>query len=480
MTGHWIQVCPTNDDPTFDGRPRIKRTTGIPRSFLRVVERPASNPNDGTTDDAKHPSGVMVNADGNWVVAEPDNASWEQFRAKTKVSDAARERERHGSKELKDLGLECPIDKRLYIAPTKTPCCETTYCNECITNALVDDDLQCPHCGKEGILIDDLVPDDEMVERIRKFKEDEAAEDPSTTELGTSEVKVEVDSVTAEDSPLDSTDETTSQEVASAWDGLSKKRKANAELENDRQSPARFESVGSVKGENGLASENSAVISTVDSPRVEVSADTSKYPKAEDSKAEAVTKNWKKEFTTEASHTTTKDSSKIASKDSKESKFPPELAFLNQPLPTGPGFAANIPMAFPNAAGMMGMPMSMGSMMAMNPAMMNPMMMQNAAMMAGMYNPWGMIYPQMPTQNFNTGNAAFTNGFAQSHGVNSGGNGGNFRGRGGQGRGNFAGQQRAHGNGTQGNSDSAYFRQPVNPHRQSRRNIPRPTDYREI
>ncbi|KAK3064604.1 Protein mpe1, partial [Teratosphaeriaceae sp. CCFEE 6253] len=33
--GHWIQACPTNNDPTFDGRPKFRRTTGIPRSMLK-------------------------------------------------------------------------------------------------------------------------------------------------------------------------------------------------------------------------------------------------------------------------------------------------------------------------------------------------------------------------------------------------------------------------------------------------------------
>ncbi|POW03633.1 hypothetical protein PSTT_10932 [Puccinia striiformis] len=32
--GHWINVCPTNDNPDFEGRPRIKRTTGIPKMQL--------------------------------------------------------------------------------------------------------------------------------------------------------------------------------------------------------------------------------------------------------------------------------------------------------------------------------------------------------------------------------------------------------------------------------------------------------------
>jgi protein MPE1 len=61
--GHWIQDCPTNNDREFDNRPRIKRTTGIPRSMLKAVENPNS---------AELAQGVMVTPEGGYVVAQPD------------------------------------------------------------------------------------------------------------------------------------------------------------------------------------------------------------------------------------------------------------------------------------------------------------------------------------------------------------------------------------------------------------------------
>jgi protein MPE1 len=64
VTGHWIQDCPTNNDREFDNKPRIKRTTGIPRSFLKAVE----NPNKGEI-----AQGVMVTPEGGYVVAQPDS-----------------------------------------------------------------------------------------------------------------------------------------------------------------------------------------------------------------------------------------------------------------------------------------------------------------------------------------------------------------------------------------------------------------------
>jgi protein MPE1 len=64
VRGHWIQDCPTNSDREFDNKPRIKRTTGIPRSFLKAVD----NPNG-----ARIGQGVMVTPEGGFVVAQPDS-----------------------------------------------------------------------------------------------------------------------------------------------------------------------------------------------------------------------------------------------------------------------------------------------------------------------------------------------------------------------------------------------------------------------
>jgi hypothetical protein len=62
--GHWIQDCPTNDNRDYDNRPRLKRTTGIPRSFLKTVDAPTEG---GVA------AGVMITPDGGYVVAQPDS-----------------------------------------------------------------------------------------------------------------------------------------------------------------------------------------------------------------------------------------------------------------------------------------------------------------------------------------------------------------------------------------------------------------------
>lgn len=166
--GHWIQQCPTNNDPSFDGRPRVKRTTGIPKSFLRAVEKPAMS-GDASDGNNPPPQGVRLNAAGEFVIVEPDKASWEQYQVKTKAGAGGTDEPAPKDKELQEKGLECALDHKMFIDPNKTPCCGRTYCSECVTNYLIENDLRCPGCQKDGVLIDDLVPDDETAAKIKVY-----------------------------------------------------------------------------------------------------------------------------------------------------------------------------------------------------------------------------------------------------------------------------------------------------------------------
>ncbi|KAL5118491.1 Protein mpe1 [Pleosporales sp. CAS-2024a] len=167
VKGHWIQACPTNDDPDFKPVFQAKRTTGIPRSFLKTVEKPV---------DEEAAKGVMLNADGEYVQVMTDTKTWEKFQEKANASKAQAASADAASKELRERGLECSIDKRRFVDPVKTPCCGKTYCRECIDNALADGDLVCPNCGKEEVLMDDLVADEDMVSSLRAYDAEKAKE----------------------------------------------------------------------------------------------------------------------------------------------------------------------------------------------------------------------------------------------------------------------------------------------------------------
>jgi protein MPE1 len=417
--GHWIQACPTNNDPNFDNRPKFRRTTGIPRSFLKAVEKPADVGEDGKIDVSKLPPGVMYTATGEWVIAEPDKATWDKIQEKQNAAAEKAKEAAGDDQELRERGLECAIHKGPFVEPTKTPCCGKTYCRDCIENALLDGDLICPNCG-EQVLLDKLEPDDEIVEKMKAYEEEKKAE----RKLKEKEASK---SPTAAGTPRDGAQDAKSPSAipevkingttSAGSTPNSKKRAAEEELPNDRKpaNPA-SEAMKKTNSNQGTSTPNPPSSSSTPKP------------------AQPPT---------------------MPAKDMAE-------------------FQAQMSAMAASMAGMQnGMPAMMNPMMGnFNPAMMgmNMNMPMNPAMM-GMPN----MNMNMPP-NFNgMGNM---NGWGGNQMMGNGGGwqGGNGRGgtQGGYGRGGF--------NGGQGNAnDGPYMRQPVNPNRQrGKYNRPRSQDYRQV
>ncbi|RFU77564.1 mpe1 [Trichoderma arundinaceum] len=479
--GHWIQLCPTNDDPDFDNRPRVKRTTGIPRSFLQKVDKSVILAQ-SEGDESKRPSGIMVNAEGDFVIAEPDKASWEQFQAKAKSSSAAAKTAQAEDKEMQERGLECSIDKKMFIEPMKTPCCQKTFCNDCITNALIESDFVCPACQTEGVLIDDLQPDEEVSKKIQEYiKEKEAAK------------------VTPPSSPKGKFEEVAeSSENPQANDAEAEEDKAT-DAADDKTKPKIVESTEEKPN----------------SPAAESAASASKSPSTE-LKSLVVTDN----------------KTEVVKADDVPSKKRPAEDFLENPkIPKGPRAMQN--QHNPNMMNgnmMNGMPnMGMNNMMfnggmGMMPNMMNMGMGMNMGMNMGMGMgmPPMMNMPMMGMQGFNNMNGGYgnmnggygmnnMNGMNGMNNMNAGGmnsnwgmnnmggmNGmnnmgsmnsmgamggmGGMNGMNGMNGGGMMNGYQNGGNFTQGGGEEdAYFRKPVNPHRhQNKQRRVRPSDYREL
>ncbi|KAJ6784821.1 hypothetical protein PWT90_10124 [Aphanocladium album] len=433
--GHWIQSCPTNDDPDFDNRPRVKRTTGIPRSFLQKVDK-SDILAQSEGDESKRPSGIMVNAEGDFVIAEPDKASWEKYQAKAAKSASASKETESADKEIQERGLECSIDKRMFIDPMKTPCCQKTFCNDCISNALMDSDFVCPACQTEGVLLDDLQPDEEASKKIQEYsKEKEAAKaNPPAAASPKEAVKTDekdTDAVTAKEE---------TKEVA-----------VDSDVTHESQD-----------GEK------------TDAKPASPASDKTKSPKQSDSETE------------------TPKESKADITDAAPSKKRPADELLENPkIPKGPRAMQNQQnmnnMMNGGMNGMNGMDMNMMfNGMGMMPNMMGMpnMNMMNMGMGMGMPN-MGMPMMGMPNMMGMPGFNGMNNGFGDGgwgmnmNGMGNMGMGGNM--------GNMNGGFQNGGNGFQqqgGNvagEDDAYMRKPMNPHRQqNKQRRVRPSDYREL
>ncbi|KAI1462547.1 DWNN domain-containing protein [Annulohypoxylon moriforme] len=433
--GHWIQLCPTNDNPEFDNRPRVKRTTGIPRSFLKTVDKSALQQTGTDGEEVKPPAGVMVNADGEFVIAEPDKASWEQYQAKTKSSAAAQKAASAEDRELEEKGLLCSIDKRMFIDPMKTPCCEKTYCNECITNALIESDFICPGCQTEGVLIDDLKTDDETSTKIQDYLKEK--ESPKTKERSKSPPAMK------SPSEAPSTKEASQAESPKVQSAAPEKTKSPTPSTASKSPPAE------------VAKQSTAITTTSVPP-----SDSSETPKPQETASAS-----KKRPAEDLLENPKIPKGPKAMQRAQEAKDMQNM--MQQGINGMPGMMPNM-MQFPmNGFGQPNMNMAM--MMGMNP-MMNPMMGMN-----GMFNP--------AFQGMN-GNGMFGGNFG---GMNGGGmNNMNGMGMNGSGSGsggfNNQNQQPHRPNFTTPNNDNdAYFRKPVNPGRhQNKQRRVRPSDYREL
>ncbi|KAI9762536.1 MAG: hypothetical protein M4579_000339 [Chaenotheca gracillima] len=520
--GHWIQECPTNNDPTFDGRPRVKRTTGIPRSFLKTVEKPAALTGDGVTEGSHQPSGVMVNAEGEFVVAEPDKASWEQYQAKTKVSAAAQEAAKTGSLELQERGLECPIDKKLFVDPAKTPCCAKVFCNDCITNALIENDLTCPSCHSEGILIDDLTADSEVAAKVKSYVEEKEV---MKREKERSKSPIDAGSVTSNSLGVPEKPK---------MDGTVVKSNINSKSPTQHtpiiQSVEKSTDVNVGTLDSKAQDINSTAIPDTASPRGTNRPSTLPPRPTSTNNSNSL----KRPATGEPEGQPIPKAP--AAMRSQQSSNPSPGPISQRNLPNNPGSFNNAPqnmsmgpsqpftngqfqqgmgqMGFQNANGYMGM--SMGPMAGMNQSIMNPMMNGfggNGAAYNDMSN--GMGFPQ--NQNNMYGNQGFPNGggmmpmngnnvrpnfnpnFPMQNNMGNGGmmSGGGMMGNNGAGNMNgmmMPGIPMNGGNGVFPNQqrtifsepfpseeDNAYFRKPVNPQRhQARQRRVRPSDYREL
>jgi len=148
--GHFITHCPTNADPNFD-KPKLKKSTGIPRAFLKTVAATGDNSGSG---------GFLVTPDGSIVVAVSNDQEWQ------KISTAA-------SRPVIDpttvpASLKCKICSNLLNDPVCCPACKQAFCEECIMKTGPTKDLSCLNCHA-AFMSDQLVPSDTIKMEVEQF-----------------------------------------------------------------------------------------------------------------------------------------------------------------------------------------------------------------------------------------------------------------------------------------------------------------------
>lgn len=97
-----------------------------------------------------------------------NSASWEKHRAVTANLTSSDIQNAPPT----DPDLTCPLCNRLLRDAVKTPCCSTSYCEECIHNYLSENDFVCPECESKIKSLKNLVKDEDRRERAKKYLED--------------------------------------------------------------------------------------------------------------------------------------------------------------------------------------------------------------------------------------------------------------------------------------------------------------------
>jgi hypothetical protein len=64
----------------------------------------------------------------------------------------------------------CPRCHRLLRCPVSTPCCNLTYCDSCITEALLGEDQRCPNCQRTGVSPLSLTEDGTLKQELKDWQ----------------------------------------------------------------------------------------------------------------------------------------------------------------------------------------------------------------------------------------------------------------------------------------------------------------------
>ena len=452
--GHFIQACPTNDDPDYEGQKRRNRTTGIPRSMLKSLDKEVYEQMDEA---AKQ--NVMIDQNGDLVLQQADEREWKKHQERVQAAAEAQALANAGDKEAREAGLECSIDKRLFVEPMKTPCCGMTFCKECIENAIFESaELTCPNCKTDNVIVENLVPDHEAADKIRKYLADKTAKkEGSKSPISTLKAGSDPSSRANTRSPSPSND-----------DGAPKSRKRS--IDEATGSSLKPEDAAAPAMKRQKSGESKLVNSpnSLDAKPSEKTTSPAPQQSEEQQKTQAEFMKMMQQM------------QGMPNMNNNMPQMPSNWMQMMQGMPNMPNM--NFPMQnmMPGGMPFMGMP-NMNMNMNMMPNLMPPNFNTNIMPNSMPYNNQqqnGNSKRQPQAFNSNTNNTPAPHNQHPMNGIpgiptgpKAQAQNGNFNAT------KFANQQRHTGN----EEDNAYMRQPVNPHRhQNRAKRARQADYREL
>lgn len=190
---HWIKNCPTNTDPTYEGK-KILRSTGIPKSYLQKLSRDeleeryktlGVNENGDMID--QEGNAILLTEEGDYAIAVADSKTWSQYQQKQQNASLKAKQEF----ENKLIELIEKDNKPEFLNPLSdvksilknpivtTSCCKdrsslknltNIYYNQSeIESILISNDFVCPNCGTEDVYIDSLIRNEEIEKELAEY-----------------------------------------------------------------------------------------------------------------------------------------------------------------------------------------------------------------------------------------------------------------------------------------------------------------------
>ncbi|KAK4805875.1 hypothetical protein QYF61_025742 [Mycteria americana] len=146
------------DDKNVEPVPRIKKSTGIPRSFMMEVKDPTTK-------------GAMLTSTGKYAI--PTISAEAYARGKKEKPPFLPEEPSSSSSSDDPIPEEflCLLCKALMTDAVVIPCCGNSYCDECIRTALLDsEEHTCPTCHQTDISPDALIANKALRKKLDRVE----------------------------------------------------------------------------------------------------------------------------------------------------------------------------------------------------------------------------------------------------------------------------------------------------------------------
>ncbi|XP_054723441.1 E3 ubiquitin-protein ligase RBBP6-like, partial [Uloborus diversus] len=152
--GHWIKDCPTNN---VEEPPDVKRSTGIPRSFMVPVDGPEHR-------------GALLTSTGDYAVPLIDHQAYKEVKKEKPPFVPQDEPVVQQEAQIREE-LLCMVCKDLLQDAVLIPCCGNSFCDECVRQVLLEsDNHECPVCHDTDVSPNTLIPNRFLRTAVLNFK----------------------------------------------------------------------------------------------------------------------------------------------------------------------------------------------------------------------------------------------------------------------------------------------------------------------